>query len=373
MFKKLFLLLLFLIITSPVLAGDLPKGVKPEQGKASGTLGIGDEQLTVTIDFWNVGEIGGSEYGEASVDIGCTQKTIGDWKCTADDNPPQTGSFSGGPNGKIIINGNTIQLVNGNKFTSDMEKTFQATVENPEIFSKYRWNMDESAEESKLEDSGVRFSDLSGQVEVLIPLPDGSYDEEAWNLAKLDMVLPVGTRIRTEEDTQVILSFPDMTTFTMGSETQVMLSSPKSQDTALKLLWGNLMVNVKKMMKDGSMEVEMSQAVAGIKGTIFTLEETKDKSTIKVIEGAVSFTSKISGKIEMVNSGEALTADTNGLGQKTTFDPTEEEKQWQELADGIKKTNPNILGSKNTFYILGGIIISAIIIGFLLLKVRKTK
>lgn len=59
MSKKLFFLVLFLIITSPALAVSWPPEVKPEQGKASGTLGTGDEQLTVSIDFWNVGEIGG--------------------------------------------------------------------------------------------------------------------------------------------------------------------------------------------------------------------------------------------------------------------------------------------------------------------------
>lgn len=147
MFKKLFLSLLFFIITSPVLAGDLPKGVKPEQGKASGTLGIGDEQLTISIDFWNVGEIGGGEYGKATIDIGCTQKTIGDWKCTADENPPGIGTFSGGPNGEITLDGDTnIQLVNGKYFKSNLEKTFQATVENPEIFSEYDWGGEEPVE-----------------------------------------------------------------------------------------------------------------------------------------------------------------------------------------------------------------------------------
>lgn len=74
----------------------------------------------------------------------------------------------------------------------------------------------------------------------------------------------------------------------------------------------------------------------------------------------------------MVNSGEALTADTNGLGQKTTFDLTEEEKQWQELAAGMKKINTNTLINKNIIYILGGIAAAAII-AFLIIRTRKTK
>ena len=147
MLRKVFPLILFLLITTPVQAVSWPPEVKPEQGRASGTLGIGDDdKLNVTIDFWNVGVVGGGDYGKVIVDLGCTQKTIGDgWQCVADDEPPEIGTFSGGPNGEITINGETsIQLVNGTYFKSNLDKTFQATVENPEIFSKYRWSMDES-------------------------------------------------------------------------------------------------------------------------------------------------------------------------------------------------------------------------------------
>lgn len=355
------------------MAAIWPPEVKPEQGKASGTFTQVACTTTYTFTFWNVGETGGGDYGKTTF--------IAETKCTGSTKPDLEtlqGIFSGGPNGKATVEGFVFNLVNGTYFvaTDARGETHQFPVENPEIFSKYNWEA--TAEERALEDSGVAFSDVFGQVEVSIPRPDGSFDEESWEpvtfrkFFEKKRILPVGTHIKTFEKSGGIISFPDMTTFTLKPETEIVLSSPSSQDTVLKLLWGNLMVNVKKMMKDGSMEVEMSQAVAGIKGTIFSLEETKDKSTIKVIEGVVSFTSKKDGKAETVNAGEALTADTNGLGQKTTFDSTEEEKQWQELADGMNKTNPNILGSKNTIYIIGGIIITVIIIGFLFIKARKT-
>jgi len=68
----------------------------------------------------------------------------------------------------------------------------------------------------------------------------------------------------------------------------------------------------------------MSQAVAGIKGTTFVLSENKSQSSIKVIEGSVAFTSKSTGQTEMINGGETITADKNGLGPKTTFDAAAE-------------------------------------------------
>lgn len=342
--KKLILALLsffiflatFFIVPSSTLAVSWPPEVKPEQGKASWKTPVPasydgrilGESYTEVL-FWNVGAVSvDPAHAKASVTNDCAKSTVPG--CSG--GGTTWGTFSGGPNGTLTISGYEYKLHDGQYFEGvSGGNTFKFSVENPEIFTKYNWEL--IAEESKLEDSGVRFSDLSGQVEVLIPLPDGSYDEGAWNLAKLGMVLPVGTRIRTEEDTQVILSFPDMTTFTMGSETQVILSSPKSQDTALKLLLGNLMVNVKKMMKDGSMEVEMSQAVAGIKGTRFVLSETGKESTIKVTEGTVKYTSKSTGKSVDISKGESVVATTKGLSEKTAFNPDEEEKKWQNLAD----------------------------------------
>ncbi|KKS76488.1 hypothetical protein A2781_06080 [Candidatus Gottesmanbacteria bacterium RIFCSPHIGHO2_01_FULL_42_27] len=385
MLRKVFPLILFLLITTPVQAVSWPPEVKPEQGRASGTLGIGDDdKLNVTIDFWNVGVVGGGDYGKVIVDLGCTQKTIGDgWQCVADDEPPEIGTFSGGPNGEITINGETsIQLVNGTYFKSNLDKTFQATVENPEIFSKYRWSMDESVpipeiKEGKyeVETAGAAvFNDLYGQVEVNIPRPDGTYDEEEWNLAKIDMKLPPGTRIKVSEKSGLMLAFTDnQTNITVGPETEIVLVAVEPQDTVIKLLWGNLKANVKKMMKDGSMEVEMSQAVAGIKGTQFILNETKTESSIWVTEGTVKFTSKSTGKSVDVSRGEAVIASAKGLSEKTIFDPVEEEKKWQEFADNFKKTNTSIAGNNNSMYIVVGIVFAAAIIGFLILKVRKTK
>jgi len=385
MLRKVFPLILFLLITTPVQAVSWPPEVKPEQGRASGTLGIGDDdKLNVTIDFWNVGVVGGGDYGKVIVDLGCTQKTIGDgWQCVADDEPPEIGTFSGGPNGEITINGETsIQLVNGTYFKSNLDKTFQATVENPEIFSKYRWSMDESVpipeiKEGKyeVETAGAAvFNDLYGQVEVNIPRPDGTYDEEEWNLAKIDMKLPPGTRIKVSEKSGLMLAFTDnQTNITVGPETEIVLVAVEPQDTVIKLLWGNLKANVKKMMKDGSMEVEMSQAVAGIKGTQFILNETKTESSIWVTEGTVKFTSKSTGKSVDVSRGEAVIASAKGLSEKTIFDPVEEEKKWQELSDNFKKTNTAISGNNKNIYIVVGIVFAAAIVGFLILKVRKTK
>lgn len=179
------------------------------------------------------------------------------------------------------------------------------------------------------EDSGARFSDLSGQVEILVPCglkPDGDYDycDETWEWAKFDLVLPEGTMIRTQEKSSCILSFADMTTFVQQPDTTIILSKAAQKDSQFKLLVGTLWVNVKKMLKDGSMDIEMSQAVCGIKGTTFVLEDDGSTSTLKVIEGTVEFTALSNGESRMVKAGEMISANPQGLGEIQVSDVNNE-------------------------------------------------
>lgn len=188
---------------------------------------------------------------------------------------------------------------------------------------------------AKLEDSGARFSDFSGQVEVLIPKgydDDGKpiYDEEDWTIAKLDMPLPEGTRIKTSDRSSVILSFADMTTFVMKPESEIWLSKPEAGKGPFKLLIGSLWVNMKKGIIDGTMDIEMSQAASGIKGTTFVLEEDGETSTLKVIEGTVEFASKATGESVDVEAGEAVSATADGLGKIEKFNVKAETAEWAE-------------------------------------------
>ncbi len=66
-------------------------------------------------------------------------------------------------------------------------------------------------------------------------------------------------------------------------------------------------------LKDGSMQIGMSQAVAGIKGTVFVVEETGTTSTLKVLEGNVTLQSKVSGKQAQVSAGQMISASASGL------------------------------------------------------------
>ena len=185
-------------------------------------------------------------------------------------------------------------------------------------------------------DAGTRFSSLSGQVEVRHDWVDAA--QKNWDLAKMNTVLCVDDHVKTAEDSTAIIGWADLSTFLLKPESEIVCSSPPSHDSKIGLVLGNIWVNVKKMVKDGTMEVDMSQAVAGIKGTTFVLGETGTASTLKVLEGTVAFTAKASGQTVAVSAGQTVQADKAGLSAVTSFDVTAESADWAKLGASAPTT-----------------------------------
>ncbi|HNW34625.1 MAG TPA: FecR domain-containing protein, partial [Candidatus Ozemobacteraceae bacterium] len=176
-----------------------------------------------------------------------------------------------------------------------------------------------------LEDAGVVFSDLSGQVEAR-----PGDDEEAWEFAKIDRKLFTDDHIKTGLDSSAILSFADMSTFVMKPSTEIILSSPTKKESKIKLACGNIWVNVKKMVKDGTMDIEMSQAVAGIKGTNITCQTNPDgtEDRIQVLRGMADILIKESREHVSLQEGEELIVKSGGKAEKVEINIQEEMKKW---------------------------------------------
>jgi hypothetical protein len=173
-------------------------------------------------------------------------------------------------------------------------------------------------------DSGIRFSDLAG--EVLIRPHD---DILAWDMAELGMVVCNMDHIKTSYDSIAFLSLRDMSTLSIRPECEVIVDVISEEESKIALLAGKVWVNVKKMLKDGEMNIEMSQAVAGIKGTTFILEETGSTSTVKVLEGTVEFTPY--GQSPIIVSDEETVSVTNGIaGSIEKFSIEEELNNWDD-------------------------------------------
>lgn len=375
--------------------------------------------IRYTLTFWNVGAMGGekgfifkSNYSDAKLTISyitgqaykkeSTGEGLGDWQIQEkkEVSTPRINSmsynlyFSGGPFGQFVLNekgmsayevgnvsiGESIPLGNFG-VTKTLVYTHDATLKiQGDGFEKWMEiissnDSDCSDPKNSKTDSNIRFSDYQGEVMVRPCI-----DQDAWYGAELDMVLHVEDHIKTGEDSTAVLTLEDMTTFKMKPESEIVLTQPSKRESKIRLVLGRIKANVKKMLKDGTMEVEMSQAVCGIKGTTFIAEETGTESTLKVIEGTVEFTRKSTGKKEMISSGESITATSDGLQEKTSFEIENENKQWdliQEKLDADKSENKINNKTKNNTvknghnYIYWILLLFIVIIGFFIIKKRK--
>lgn len=181
-------------------------------------------------------------------------------------------------------------------------------------------------------DSGIRFSDYSGEVMVR---PDS--DEDAWYGAELDMVLNVDDHVKTGDDSSAVLSLVDMTTFVMKPNSEIILSTPPEKENKVKLIAGKVWVNVKRMIKDGTMDVEMSQAVAGIKGTNITCSSNRDGSEnrVKVLRGHARVLILETQEEVNVQMGEELVIKKGGKSEKQDIDIKKEQKKWEKATSTL--------------------------------------
>lgn len=189
---------------------------------------------------------------------------------------------------------------------------------------KYEVQKDENGD---YYDSGARVSDIAGEVYIR----HGDGDKLSWELLEPGMVIYDGDVIHTKgRDARVVLSLDDMTTFNLGPNAGIIMDTRSEKESKLKLLHGKVMANVKKMFKDGTMNVEMSQAVAGIKGTIFVAESDGDVSRLQVLEGTVEVTDKNGKKVTLTQNQEVVSVKDKGLQEVETVNTDETLTYWDD-------------------------------------------
>ena len=188
-------------------------------------------------------------------------------------------------------------------------------------------------------DSGHRFNNLHG--EVMIRRGD---DPIGWEYAQLDMVIYEGDRIRTEHNSGVEITLNDLTTFKMKPESEIIVDPTPEGENKLIMLAGKVWANVKQMVTEGTMDVEMSQAVAGIKGTIFVVEENGSESILKVIAGEVELRTNTGDRL-LVTGGAMATVKEGSPARVEPFSINDEENSWGLASQSWGRTE----GSKNEY------------------------
>jgi hypothetical protein len=238
-------------------------------------------------------------------------------------------------------------------------KTFPKAAASPPVVA--------TTKDPNCKDSGARFTGLNGQVEVSHECTDADLTkDDLWTFAKRDMELYVNDHIRTGEDTEAILGLADMSSFVMKPESEIVLASPPDKDSKIKLLAGNLWINVKKMIEGGSMEIEMNNIGAVVKGTTFVCSSDGKQSSVQVLEGTVEVTGTTDGKKTLLSPGQKVTATGSGPGTPTSFDVMALQAEWDSVKTkamaGTPASAPTQKSGPESTLVITGVGIAAAVI-----------
>jgi hypothetical protein len=181
-----------------------------------------------------------------------------------------------------------------------------------------------------LRDTGARFSSIRGSVLVY---HEGEKPSQA-RYAKLGTVLYKLDHVIVEEDSSAIIGFADLSTHLVKEESEVVITMPPDKDSKVGLVLGTMWSNIKKMWKDGTMEVEMWDAAASVKGTTLVCESTPQGSIVKVIEGVVEVRSRTRAQSVSLGAGTMVRSSASGLGPVQAFDVAAESASWAAVRTG---------------------------------------
>lgn len=176
----------------------------------------------------------------------------------------------------------------------------------------------ESLEEPSSDSSTVVVSYVTGSVELQTP----EQQTDSWTQVNDGQNITEGTKIRTTEDSGEI-ELAGVTIIDMQPNTLIAVESLTDESSMLLLIDGEFTASVNSLASGSTLNIDMSQAVAVITGTMFTVTETGTKSTLNVAEGSVVYTSKASGESVTVSAGQKLVATSDGFNSETNQDGSE--------------------------------------------------
>ena len=186
----------------------------------------------------------------------------------------------------------------------------------------YNWTPEE-IKEANDSTSIVKIGDLSGEVWIL---PAGAQDMDECIFAELDTPLHHGDIIITTGHGGVTLSFSDMSSLEMKPGAIAQLDIKSERKSKIGLVAGTAWVNLKKMVTGGSMEVEMSQGVCGIKGTVLAASVTDAGDEVYLFTSSADVTSKENGETVTLKPGQKALINPAGDMQVDEFDIAEQAK-----------------------------------------------
>ncbi|MGM0411520.1 MAG: FecR family protein [Bacillota bacterium] len=161
--------------------------------------------------------------------------------------------------------------------------------------------------------------------------------------------LKKGDKIKTSENTKVEIYFSNNSYLKIDENTQLTIEENKNTEkgiaSSVEVKEGKVWTRVKDAWQRlTKFEVITPSAVAGVKGTSFSVEVNKDKSILSVNKGSVEFSSRENkeSKKVLVATGEFSEANDKGVSKAKKMKQSER-KEWheEEIKKWLKKTEKN--------------------------------
>jgi len=162
------------------------------------------------------------------------------------------------------------------------------------------------------------FTAVKGKVELL------RGGEENWGRAEKDMPVYPGDKVKTGSKAEAELILDDGSMLRIEEKTQIEIIDSKTEEgkgedgrknILLNLGAGKILNNFKKLInKESRVSVATSAAIAGIRGTEFSVEAVENKTEVAVFEGEVEVSSPASFEKD---AGADLPADEAGVAPQS--------------------------------------------------------
>ncbi len=176
-------------------------------------------------------------------------------------------------------------------------------------------------------DSGARFFDAGKEVEVR------SSSSSPWTQADSKTPLQIGDRIRTGRSSGAIFGFSDSSTLVLKPDSEIVIEESGADRVLVRLVAGNLWVNLKKMAATGKLEVELNSATVSIKGTNITCNSNRnggvETDIVTTLRGEADVTVRNTGEHFVVSEGQQV-AVRGGQVIQNQVDSNQSGAQWNQ-------------------------------------------
>ncbi|MGB9722216.1 MAG: FecR family protein [bacterium] len=135
-----------------------------------------------------------------------------------------------------------------------------------------------------------------------------------------------GDIIKTNSKTQINLADRGGNKITIGGNTELKMETVYN----LKLMAGTITTFLKKIRPKSKFEIRTPTAIAGVRGTIFSVWTDKSTTTLTVIEGEVEFSDLNGNKVIVMSNQSCVCSKEQGLQKPVTL-PINLKEQYKEV------------------------------------------